>query len=178
MVYTPAPPTPALPAPSSTTPTLATDNLPPAAAPSSAAVATIRLVPIHGTSGASTHWPVRPGWGHPNYAGSTIWDGVEGYVKIGRLATVREARGQGWGRVLVEEVVDWAGRNKEVVGREVEKQGEGEEESGGWKGLIGCHAQSHLEGWYGKLGFVRDAGMGEWEEDGIPHVGMWRRVEV
>lgn len=174
MLYTGTTSTPG-PAASPTTPSpaAAADNAHP---PTPAA--TIRLVPIHGLHGAATHWPVRSGWGHPNYAASSIWDGVEGYVKIGRLATVREARGQGWGRVLVEEVVSWARENVGVVRLAVEKQGEREGEEGWWKGLIGCHAQSHLEGWYSKLGFVRDKGMGEWEEDGIPHVGMWRRVEV
>lgn len=55
-----------------------------------------------------------------------------------------------------------------------EENKEGDREGGDWKWLIGCHAQKHLEGWYSTLGHMRDKGMSEWEEDGIPHVGMWR----
>jgi len=31
--------------------------------------------------------------------------------------------------------------------------------------------------WHG-LGFEKDQGMGEWDEEGIMHVGMWKRLSV
>lgn len=51
-------------------------------------------------------------------------------------------------------------------------------DQGPWKGLILVHAQKHLEKTYSKWGFVRDETLGVWDEEGIDHVGMWRRVKV
>lgn len=56
--------------------------------------------------------------------------------------------------------------------------GGGEGEGERWQGLVLVHAQVGVEGWYTSLGFERDEGMGVWVEEGIGHVGMWRRVEV
>ena len=96
---------------------------------------------------------------------TSLHDGIEPYVKLGRLAALAEWRGKGVGRVLVEGALEWARRyGMEEVG-------------GGWKGLVLIHAQGDMEGWWGRIGFVRDEGMGEWWEEGIRHVGMWRRVE-
>lgn len=47
-----------------------------------------------------------------------------------------------------------------------------------WNGLILTHAQRPLEQYYNRLGFVRDEIMGVWDEEGIDHIGMWRRVDV
>jgi len=44
--------------------------------------------------------------------------------------------------------------------------------------LVLVHAQVDVERMYEGLGFVRDEGLGRWEEEGIMHVGMFRRVEV
>ena len=137
--------------------------------------ATVRLVP------AQTHKLVgRGGDGgevgedgvpcEPDYARSEVWDGAEAFVKIGRLATVRGCRGRGLGRVLVEAAMQFAGGH----GREM-VSGKG---VGVWKGLVCAHAQVGVEGWYCGLGFVSDGGMGRWVEEGIEHVGVWRRVEV
>lgn len=104
-------------------------------------------------------------------AASEVWDRAEPFVMLGRLATMREWRGRGVARALVEEALGWAKRNREEVSRMGE--GEGGEE---WRGLVLIHAQGRLEGWYKGLGFVTDKGLGGWAEEGIAHVGMWRRV--
>lgn len=49
---------------------------------------------------------------------------------------------------------------------------------GPWKGLILVHAQKHLENTYAKWGFCKDDAMGVWSEEGIEHIGMWKRVRV
>ncbi|KAL9099133.1 MAG: hypothetical protein Q9163_005327, partial [Psora crenata] len=140
--------------------------------------ATIRLVPAqehneHGVAEAAVaarddvHIPDGGFPGRPDYVGSKVWDGKELYGKIGRLATVREFRGKGFGRVLVEEAVRWAEANpgKMIIGKERE-----------WKGLICAHAQKDVLKWYNKLGFETDDGMGVWVEEGIEHMAVWRRV--
>ena len=47
-----------------------------------------------------------------------------------------------------------------------------------WRGLVLVHAQVGMEKMYAKWGFVTDKEMGVWDEEGIPHVGMWRRLQV
>jgi predicted GNAT family N-acyltransferase len=94
----------------------------------------------------------------------------EPYVKITRLALLKEWRGHGLGRVLVSTALGWAGAHKE----EVERGAAGKE----WKGLVLIHAQVAVEKVWGKMGFVTDEGLGRWDEEGIMHLGMWRRVEV
>lgn len=46
-----------------------------------------------------------------------------------------------------------------------------------WYGLIQIHAQIGLENFYMKHGFKTDITMGTWMEEGIEHIGMWRRVK-
>ena len=70
----------------------------------------------------------------------------EGGVRIGRVATARGARGEGVATALVSAALEQA------------------------SGPVVLDAQSHLEGWYSRLGFVRDGA--EFVEDGIPHVPM------
>jgi len=123
----------------------------------------MRLVPF---AAETSHDPV-PGIEEPDMAASDVWDGKEPFVKLGRLATLREWRGMGVARALVGEALEWAGGNR----GEVSRAGEGE-----WRGLVLVHAQGRLEGWYAGLGFVKDGGLGGWVEDGIAHLGMWRRV--
>jgi ElaA protein len=69
-----------------------------------------------------------------------------GRVRIGRVATARGARGEGVATALVRSAVEEA------------------------SGPVVLDAQSHLEPWYSRLGFVRDGE--EFVEDGIPHVPM------
>ncbi|OOF95193.1 hypothetical protein ASPCADRAFT_507103 [Aspergillus carbonarius ITEM 5010] len=117
---------------------------------------------------------------HPESAGSLPkWDtDHEPYVKLTRVAVLKEWRGYGLGRKLVEEALEWARGNggeieracAEVVGEEREKKA--------WKGLVLVHAQTQVERMYVRMGFETDEGLGRWDEEGIEHVGMWRRVQL
>jgi ElaA protein len=70
--------------------------------------------------------------------------------RIGRVATAADARGRGLAAVLMRRGLELTADADTV--------------------LLG--AQSHLEAWYGRFGFVRD---GEaYDEDGIPHIPMSR----
>jgi ElaA protein len=73
----------------------------------------------------------------------------DGRARIGRVATAMSARGAGHAAELMTRALELAG-DVEVV----------------------LEAQSYLEGWYARFGFLR-AGA-EYVEDGIPHVPMRR----
>ena len=67
------------------------------------------------------------------------------------------------------------------MGTEVRRDGGGgdrEREDGEWKGLVLVHAQKEIERFWVALGFVKDEAMGEWWEDGIEHVAVWKRVKL
>ena len=76
--------------------------------------------------------------------------------------------------------LEWVQRNAEAVsqgsGDPVEREREGGEDR--WRGLVMVHAQVGVQGFWKGLGFVTDEGLGGWWEEGIRHVGMWRRLEV
>ena len=132
---------------------------------------------------------------------TSLHDGRESYVKLGRLATLKEYRGLGLGRRMVTATLDWASRNAEAiraagrgadwesgrarkgsvegegVAREREREmGKGEEEE--WRGLVLVHAQKGVEHFYRLLGFEKDEELGEWVEEGMDHLAMWKRVDL
>jgi predicted GNAT family N-acyltransferase len=113
-------------------------------------VACIRLCP-------SPHAP------HPNdYADPD----EEPYLKLQRFATLASHRGKGLGRLLVDTSLQWAAEHKEEIGGK------------GWKGMVLVHAQVSVEKVWAKMGFVTDVKLGRWDEEGIEHLGMWRRLEL
>jgi ElaA protein len=73
----------------------------------------------------------------------------DGAARVGRVCTRVDARGAGLAAALLTDVLD------RHPGR-----------------VIGLEAQAHLEGWYGRFGFVT-SGAG-YVEDGIPHLPMRR----
>ncbi|RMZ79085.1 hypothetical protein DV737_g3589, partial [Chaetothyriales sp. CBS 132003] len=88
------------------------------------------------------------------------------YLKLGRVATMKEWRGKGLSRRLIEEAFGWLRKHgREDVGQ-------------GWQGDVLCHAQVAVEKMYERLGFRTDDRLGRWVEEGIDHLGMWRRIEV
>ncbi len=117
---------------------------------------------------------------------TSFHDGKEPYVKLGRLATLKPYRGLGLGRLLLNAALNWAARNPHAIlplpsptSREAAKvDGTISSSDETWNGLILVHAQESLEQMYAKYGFSKDEEMGIWIEEGIKHVGMWRRVEL
>ncbi|OQO05964.1 hypothetical protein B0A48_10060 [Cryoendolithus antarcticus] len=98
---------------------------------------------------------------------SDVHDGSEIFVKLGRLAVLKEWRGKDVSRLLVERAVEWAATHDAALSDE-----------GEFKGLVLVHAQIGLQKFWSRHGFVLDEGMGIWDEEGIDHVAMWRRLEV
>lgn len=47
-----------------------------------------------------------------------------------------------------------------------------------WKGLVLVHAQADIENVWKKFGFEKDESMGTWDEEGIVHLGMWKRIQM
>ena len=70
-----------------------------------------------------------------------------GTRRIGRVATVRGHRGQGYADALVRAALRRSGQAQVVL-----------------------DAQTYLEGWYARFGFVRSGP--DFVEDGIPHLPM------
>ena len=94
----------------------------------------------------------------PRYAvdrATDLHDGVEPYLKLGRLCVVAEERGNKYADILIQEALRWARENpwfaQEALGveREVPE----------WKGLVCVHAQENAVGTWRRNGFVVDEGM-------------------
>ncbi|KAL3491825.1 acyl-CoA N-acyltransferase [Aspergillus germanicus] len=158
-------------------------------------VAVIRLVP-------PPHAPHEHESGHGDESNVTEnGDGIvngsakydmkhEPYIKFGRVAVLAAYRGLGLARRLMETGMKWAEENAGEINRAlaevVEKERKGAEAEAEtepvpvpvWKGLALVHAQVDVEKMYGRLGFVTDESMGTWVEEGIDHVGMWKRLIV
>jgi len=79
------------------------------------------------------------------------------YLKVGRLATIKEARGKGIAKQLVGDALQFVQTNKELPG----------------DGRLLAHAQKVVVGFWEGMGFTVAPEMGEWVEEGIMHVGMW-----
>ncbi|KAL2869250.1 GNAT family N-acetyltransferase [Aspergillus lucknowensis] len=152
-------------------------------------VAVIRLVPPPHAPHDSLHGDDANGEGHASANGDGSGS-VEKYdlrhephIKFGRVAVLAGYRGCGLARRLMETAMAWAGEHAEEINQAlmdvVEKEGDlGTEPAPAWKGLVLVHAQVDVEKMYQRLGFVTDEGLGRWIEEGIEHVGMWRRLEV
>ncbi|OAA57458.1 acetyltransferase [Niveomyces insectorum RCEF 264] len=114
---------------------------------------------------------------------TALHDGREPYVKIGRLAVVQSARGQRLGQLLVEKALDWIRTHPDAFDRPPFAAAAAAASPSGtpaaqFNGLVCVHAQAHLDKFYERLGFVVDKDMGTWWEEGIPHVGMFQRVDL
>jgi predicted GNAT family N-acyltransferase len=122
---------------------------------------------------------------------TTYHDGIEPYVKLGRLAVLREFRGRGIAGQLIRTAIDWMRRhptyfNPSPRDTGFERLGMEDPATTGtaaslppiWSGLFCCHAQESAVKVYEKCGFKVDEKMGRWKEEGIWHVGMFLRVDV
>ncbi|CAG8895059.1 unnamed protein product [Penicillium egyptiacum] len=100
-------------------------------------------------------------------------------IKLTRVAIMPSFRGFGLGRRLVETALGWAaGHAAEIdeAAAQIAARGESPVTLTQWRGLVLVHAQVDVEGMYAGLGFATDHSLGRWNEEGIEHVGMFRRL--
>jgi len=115
---------------------------------------------------------------------TTYHDGKEPYVKIGRMAVVKEYRGHNVSAQLWRAARTWLEQNPSFFNPSVRELGldqvgiSGTDEVLEWKGLVCCHAQEQVVKVYERWGFKVDEKMGRWLEEGISHVGMFIRVDI
>ncbi|RFU31909.1 hypothetical protein B7463_g4403, partial [Scytalidium lignicola] len=160
-------------------------------------IGTIRLVPFphppHPEPGSSyaadaleTAGPEGPS-GPPPYIidrATTYHDGREPYIKLGRLAVLKEFRGTGLAKLLVSTAITWAQQNPTFFNPSVGKWGMenlnavSTSQIPVWRGLFCVHAQEQVTKVWEKWGFKLDEGMGTWIEEGIKHYGMFKRIQV
>ena len=154
-------------------------------------IGTIRLVPFphfaHPEPGSKFVFsPEEAAAGPPTYIvdrKTSYHDGIEPYLKLGRLAVIKEFRGSGMAKILANAALTWARENPTFFNPSVAEVGmenlraESIEEVPVWNGLICVHAQEQVEKAWAKWGFKVDEGMGTWDEEGMIHVGMFQRLE-
>lgn len=113
-----------------------------------------------------------------------LHDGKEPYVKLGRLAVIKEFRGHRVAVILVKAALEWLKKNPGHFNPSIKELGlEAIGVAPGdpipkWNGLVCVHAQKQVVGLWEKLGFKVDEGMGTWWEEGIEHKGMFLRMET
>jgi len=115
---------------------------------------------------------------------TTYHDGKEPYLKLGRIAVVKEFRGSGIAKILANAAITWAQQNPTFFNPSISEMGM--EQLGAttlaevpmWNGLMCVHAQEQVENAWAKWGFKTDEGMGAWDEEGIKHVGMFHRLSI
>jgi GNAT superfamily N-acetyltransferase len=141
----------------------------------------------------STWAPDAPGTeGNPKYSvppyiidrATTFHDGKEPYLKLGRIAVLKEFRGSGIAKILANAAMTWARENPtyfnpSITTMGLDKMGVSRlDELPVWKGLMCVHAQVQVVKTWEKWGFEVDEGMGKWDEEGIMHVGMFTRLPI
>ncbi|KAI8270336.1 hypothetical protein K4K58_010833 [Colletotrichum sp. SAR11_239] len=113
-----------------------------------------------------------------------LHDGIEPYVKLGRLAVIEGFRGHRISLLLVNTVLAWLKEKPSYFDPSIKEMGLEQigastaEEVPKWKGLVCVHAQKQVVEMWEKMGFVIDEGMGTWWEEGIEHKGMFMRLDV
>ena len=108
----------------------------------------------------------------------------EPYIKLSRLATLPAYRGLGLSKLLINAALNWAKEHPQDIlpllsPAEIEAAKlDGKKEQIPWQGLILVHAQTGVQKLWERFHFEVDKEMGTWNEEGIPHIGMWRRIDV
>ncbi|EDU43204.1 Acetyltransf-1 domain containing protein [Pyrenophora tritici-repentis] len=157
-------------------------------------VATIRLIPPpHGRNKyiddkhADADPPASDEHHHP----------TEPYIKLGRLAVRAPYRNLGLAKLLINAALDYATTHAGLIYRPpsptalelAQMLGINKEKEITWQGLVMVHAQAPLRGMWEKHGFheellsedgerVEIAAEPHWVEEGIEHLGMWKRLGV
>ena len=121
---------------------------------------------------------------------------AEPYIKLGRLAVLAPYRSLGLAKLLINAALDYATANPDLVYRPpsptalemAQILGNNKEREITWQGLVMIHAQANLQAMWEKHGFheelrnedgdVEIEAEPHWVEEGIEHVGMWKRLPV
>ncbi|KAG7135915.1 hypothetical protein HYQ45_006371 [Verticillium longisporum] len=115
---------------------------------------------------------------------TSLHDGKEPYVKLGRLAVVKGFRGHGIAKLLVGQALGWLRKNPTYFDPSIKEQGleslgaASEKDIPKWGGLVCVHSQEQVTGTWERFGFNVDEEMGRWKEEGIWHRGMFMRLEL
>ncbi|RCI14425.1 hypothetical protein L249_6183 [Ophiocordyceps polyrhachis-furcata BCC 54312] len=152
-------------------------------------VGTIRLVPFpHDPhpQGGGRYWNgILEGQGEASSQAvdrsTSFHDGKEPYVKLGRLAIMREYRGKGLAGLLVKTALRWMEANPSYFDSITPARCLDEStpvKTPRWNGLVCAHAQQQAVGAWSKWGFQVDEAMGSWWEEGIAHLGMFQRLQT
>lgn len=163
-------------------------------------VATIRMIPpphrpnqymLNSNTNTDTHTH-----GEAPQSMSDPFHPLEAYVKLGRLAALKAYRGLGLAKLLINAALDFATLNPDKVYsppsptalEKAQMQGSHRDKEILWQGLVMIHAQTSLHAMWEKHGFheelKNDHGEVEihaqphWIEEGIEHMGMWKRLPV
>lgn len=161
-------------------------------------VATVRLIPPpHGPNKylEESHAADEHADADPPSDEMTAAHPAEPYVKLGRLATLKTYRGMGLAGLLLNAAFDFAKANPDTIYKppspaaieraQIKDHGRDHLQ---WNGLVMIHAQAYLKKWWEKQGFTEDlrndqgeveiAAEPHWMEEGIEHIGMWKRLDV
>ncbi|KAJ4340560.1 hypothetical protein N0V95_007484 [Ascochyta clinopodiicola] len=120
----------------------------------------------------------------------------EPYVKLGRLSVLSPYRKLNLSKLLINSVLDFAAQQPDAIyippsptTRELAAlQGPNAARPLSWQGLVMIHAQAQLKHMWEKHGFREElrndngeleiAAEPHWMEEGIEHVGMWKRLKI
>lgn len=114
----------------------------------------------------------------------------EPYVKLTRLAIRGSYRRRGLAARLTRECLDWAAAHASEIDRaaqstlsQISDNSNDRVKYQKWQGLVRIHAQVGAVPWYEGQGFELDKNehgkvKDGWDEEGIPHLGMWKRVKL
>lgn len=132
-------------------------------------IGTIRLVP-----GPFDH-------PHPNGKMETdVHKTSESYVKLGRLAVIKGFRKAGISKLLIETALRFVHDHPYEIhyGPHMDHNANSNNSGLNFRGLVLIHAQTGVQKVWQRYGFEEDKSMGTWKEEGIDHVGMWKRVRI
>lgn len=117
---------------------------------------------------------------HPNGKWETdIHKNNELYVKLGRLAVIKEFRKAGIAKLLIDTALKFIREHPyDVQDREGNDSHKIDSLGLDFRGLVLVHSQTGAQKVWKRHGFETDDSMGTWIEECIEHVGMWRRVDV
>ena len=123
---------------------------------------------------------------------SLVHNGREPFITLGRLAILPEFRKLGISKLLIDSALTMAHDYPHIISEHpsalfaedlkshlhVDDLGLKTDEDFAWNGLVLIHAQIGLQKFWARYGFEVDEGMGIWDEEGMDHVGMWKRLDL